>query len=85
MEPETVRCERHGGREAAFVCQHLLTGSGRGWVTIESGSPQRPDAICSDCDAAWRAAGDEFTEAVQELVRIRVVCAECYDELHERP
>jgi hypothetical protein len=77
-------CEQHGERQATFVCQHLLDGSGRGWVTIESGGPHRPDAICSECDATWRAAGDEFTDAIKELVRIRVVCAGCYDELRAR-
>ena len=84
MDAETIRCERHGERRATFVCQHLVEGSARGWVTVESGDVERPDAICSKCDAAWRAAGDEFTDEIRDQVRVRVVCALCYDELRER-
>jgi len=42
------------------------------------------DAICTECDTAWHAAGDEFTDVIRERVRIRVVCAGCYDELRAR-
>jgi hypothetical protein len=84
MATETIRCERHGERRATFVCQHLLNGTDKGWITVESGDPKRPDAICARCDAAWHAAGGEFTDAIRELIRIRVVCASCYDELRER-
>jgi hypothetical protein len=31
-----------------------------------------------------RAAGDEFTDVIRDQVRIRVVCAGCYDELRAR-
>ena len=84
MEAKTIRCEQHGERQATFVCQHLVTGSAKGWITIESGDAARPDAICAECDTAWRAAGDEFTDEIREQVRIRVVCAGCYDELRAR-
>jgi hypothetical protein len=84
MEAATVRCEHHGERQATFVCQHLLTGSAKGWITVESGDAARPDAICTECDTAWRAAGDEFTDEVRDQVRIRAVCAGCYDELRAR-
>src|SRR3954466_15247324 len=65
MEAETIRCEQHGQRQATFVCQHLLTGSAKGWIAIESGDAGGPDAICAECDTAWRAAGDEFTDAIR--------------------
>ena len=84
MEAEIIRCEQHGARQATFVCQHLLTGSRKGWIIVESDDAARPDAICAECDTVWRAAGDEFTDAIQEQVRIRAVCAGCYDELRER-
>lgn len=81
---ETIQCEQHGERQATFVCQHLLDGSAKGWTTVESGDAERPDAICAACDAAWQAARYKFTDEVKERVRIRVVCAGCYDELRER-
>jgi len=84
VEAQTIRCEQHGERQATFVCQHLLTGSAKGRITIESGDPARPDAICAECDTVWRAAGDEFTDAIRDQVRSRVVCAGCYDELRAR-
>jgi hypothetical protein len=62
----------------------LLSGRQKGWITIESGDPARPDAICSDCDSAWRAAGNKFTDTINDMIRIRVVCAACYDELQAR-
>ena len=84
MEAEIIRCEQHGARQATFVCQHLLTGSRKGWIIVESDDAARPDAICAECDTAWRAAGDEFTDEIRHLVRTRVVCAGCYDELRVR-
>jgi len=84
MEAETVQCERHGARQPTFVCDHLLDGSGKGWVTIERYGRDRPDAVCEVCDAAWRDAGDEWTDEVAARVQIRVVCAGCYDELRDK-
>jgi hypothetical protein len=84
VKHQSVACERHGEQRATFVCQHLLDGSRKGWVTIASGSDDRPDAICADCDAFWREAGDQWTDELEAQVRIRVVCARCYDELRAR-
>jgi hypothetical protein len=79
----TVDCERHGPGPAAFVCQHLLDGAAKGWFTLDSGRGERPDAICSTCDAAWTEHG-EWNDELAAIVRIRVVCSHCYDELRER-
>lgn len=81
MGAETIRCEQHGEQAATFVCRHLLSGSGKGWITLESGDA-RPDAICEQCDTAWSAAGDEFANEMKG--QIKVVCAGCYDLLRER-
>jgi len=84
VEGQTIVCGQHGERQATFVCQHLLDGSRKGWTTVDSGDTDRPDAICAACDAAWRQAGDAWTDEVAAQVRVRVVCAECYDGLRTR-
>jgi hypothetical protein len=84
VDGQTVVCARHGERQATFVCHHLLQGSGTGWFTVESGDEERPDAICSLCDAFWRESGNVWTGEVAAQVQVRVVCAGCYDDLRER-
>jgi hypothetical protein len=79
-----VECARHGKRYATFVCQHLLGGAHKGWVELENGDEERPDVWCSDCDLAWLAGGEVWSDEFAERARIRMVCSGCYDELRER-
>ena len=83
-ERREVECERHGTRGATFLCHHLLEGAAKGWVELDTGDKNRPDAWCADCDAAWFAGGGEWSDEFEEVARIRVVCSGCYDELRVR-
>jgi hypothetical protein len=72
----SVTCEAHGDRQAAFVCQHLLSGSGLGFNWAEdSENPDAhcPDAWCDTCNTALEAAG-EWTESAMALANIKLVC-----------
>jgi hypothetical protein len=82
----SVTCEAHGDGQAAFVCQHLLSGSGLGFNWAEdSENPDAhcPDARCDTCNTALEAAG-AWTESAMALANIKLVCDLCYEQLRER-
>jgi hypothetical protein len=71
--------DRWGGSGAT-----LLEGAAKGWVPLDSGDEERPDAWCAQCDAAWLAGGEDWSSEFEERSRIRLVCSGCYDELRIR-
>lgn len=82
----SVTCEAHGDRQAAFVCQHLFSGSGLGFNWAEdSENPDAhcPDAWCDACNTAFEAAG-EWTESAMALANIKLVCDRCYEQMRKR-
>ena len=81
-----MACESHGNLQAAFVCQHLFSGSGRGFNWAED--PDDPDARCPDawcnaCEAIWQEEG-EWNEHAMAFADIKVVCVLCYESIRER-
>jgi hypothetical protein len=81
-----VRCDTHGERRPAYVCQHLLDGSGRGFNWARD--PEEPDALCPDawcdaCEVVLEAEG-EWTEHAVEIAGIRLLCSGCYEIARER-
>jgi hypothetical protein len=82
---ETIVCERHGRRPKAYVCDHLLHGESRGFVTAidQIGNPY-PDAWCLECDDIRMAHGGVWNEESEQLITVRLVCGDCYEVIRLR-
>ena len=78
-------CQRHGLRPKAYVCDHLLHGEQKGFVTSvdQPGNPY-PDAWCLACDRVRLAHGGVWNQQSEELITVRVVCGGCYEEIKQR-
>ncbi len=75
-EERVVHCGSHGPRRAAFVCCHLVHGSGLGFF-----APDEPDddleGWCGACEQVRARCGgwDDESEAVAQ---IKHICDLCY-------
>jgi hypothetical protein len=79
--PEDIQCDRHGVAHAAFVCQHLVRGSGLGFFHSDNGPC--PDAWCGACDDLMMQKG-RWTAAAERFAGITVVCHLCYANIRRR-
>jgi hypothetical protein len=79
-----VHCDRHGDRRAAYLCDHLLHGSGQGFFSGDDPGNPHPDAWCSRCEQIRLAHGTEWNAESEALIRVRLVCGDCYEEIKER-
>jgi len=77
----TLRCERHGSAQAAFVCRHLLCGSGLGFFHTDNGL--YPDAWCAECDALMMQKG-HWTRKAERFAGISIICHRCYLNIRRR-
>jgi hypothetical protein len=79
----TVHCERHGDNREAFMCKHLLLGSGLGFFSdIEEPENPYPDAWCSECELVRGENGESaMFESEYALANFKLVCGECYKEI----
>ena len=82
----TAECANHDSRDAAFVCQHLISGTGLGfnWA-IDPNEPDLvwPDAWCDACEEVRRREG-EWNDRSEGFAGIKPVCAGCYEQARER-
>jgi len=79
-----VHCDRHGDRREAFVCDHLLRGVRQGFFAADDPANPHPDAWCSECERVRAAHADvdgEWNEKSEALLRVRLVCGDCYEEI----
>jgi hypothetical protein len=86
-EPKMGHCQIHGDRRKAYVCDHLLRGSRQGFFTADEPEDPHPDAWCSACDqirAAHGSADGEWNERSGALIKVRLVCGGCYEEIKAR-
>ena len=76
---ENWNCPKHGSTDFgfAFLCEHLLTGSGVGFNVAEDDEKDepRPPALCDDCEEKSRAGGGH---------RISRICGVCYHEIRQQ-
>jgi hypothetical protein len=86
-DPRRIHCDRHGAQRPAFLCGHLVSGVGLGFVEPEG--PQDEDA--SDEQAAWcdrcetaRLAGGGWTAQSEAAAGITLVCAVCFEASRAR-
>jgi hypothetical protein len=63
-ETKLIGCGRHGdAREQAFVCEHLLHGTGRGFFFDRADEDAHPDAWCNACERLRLDNGGEWTRS----------------------
>lgn len=80
-ESETISCDEHGESQATFVCEHLIAEPVQRWHCNAPSEDNRwPDAWCEKCDAEFLKEG-EWNENNEKNVRIKLLCAECYELL----
>jgi hypothetical protein len=82
-----VRCDRHGDRREAFVCDHLLRGTRQGFFSGEDVENPHPDAWCSKCEQirlTYAGVDGEWNEKSEALLKVRIVCGDCYEEIRAR-
>ena len=80
-----VDCGIHGKQERTFVCQHIVQTlrdrqrRGFYWGAAEPGTT-RGNAWCGECDKMLEAAGTNWTEELEKVAKISILCGGCYDE-----
>jgi hypothetical protein len=82
-----VHCQTHGDRREAFVCDHLLHGTRQGFFTGDEAGNPYPDAWCSMCDqirATFGGGDGAWNEKSEALIKVRLVCGDCYEEIKAR-
>jgi hypothetical protein len=81
-EERVVHCDDHGPRRAAFVCRHLVGGSGLGFFT-----PDEPgddlEAWCGECDRVLHRCG-EWNDESERFARITLICDLCFEAARTR-
>ena len=81
-----VNCATHGETDAAFVCQHLVSGEklGFNWAYAEEAPDAMcPDAWCDACESGLEAAG-EWTEEMTNFADIKLVCTSCFGLIRDK-
>jgi hypothetical protein len=82
---DVIHCDVHGESTQAFVCIHLKDESyGLGFNREEPASDNpHPDAWCDACEVI-RQDNNGWDNATDELCKIVVVCADCYERAQVR-
>jgi hypothetical protein len=80
-DSDTIHCDRHGTARNAFVCRHLVGGSGMGFYHSNNGL--YPDAWCAECDALMMQTG-HWTAKAETFAGISIVCHRCYVNIRRR-
>jgi hypothetical protein len=81
-----IECDEHGAREATYVCQHLVSGTGCGFhCGAGDDDPDElwPDAWCDACEEARQSEGG-WNERSEALAAVRLICDACYEAARER-
>jgi hypothetical protein len=81
-EKQVVHCGSHGPRRPAYVCRHVVRGSGLGFFT-----PDEPGddlhAWCRACDRVLQACG-EWNDESEAYAQIVLICDLCFEAARKR-
>ncbi len=80
---DELTCPQHGRSVPAFLCRHLMGGSGLGFFYADEPGNPYPDAWCSACDDVLQRIGEWNTES-EAFAGIHVVCSGCYTDAKRR-
>ena len=78
-----IQCKKHGERYPAFVCQHLVDGTGLGfWEPFDSDptktyTEEELNAWCNKCDEILIKEG-EWNDKSEAFAQIKLVCDKCF-------
>ena len=82
-EQRRVHCREHGDRLPAFVCRHLVRGTGLGFyepnhTPLSDGEPDERCAWCEACERARQGRGgwDDESEA---FAGVTMICDACFE------
>ncbi len=78
----SIHCSEHGDSEEAYICKHLLKGSGLGFHVAANHETPTPDAWCGECEKIRLQYGN-WDEGGREP-KIALVCAACYRTIRAR-
>jgi hypothetical protein len=85
---DTVECAEHGKARKAFVCKHLVAGSGLGFFDSgASATDPFPDAWCSDCEKVRVLEGGnsgDWNDRSMAFASIKRVCSHCYVRIRDQ-
>src|SRR5437870_13162922 len=83
---QIVECESHGSRNAAYLCQHLVRGSGLGFCVPAPDALHEPslEAWCNSCDRALQARGWVWDDISEEDLGLTLICSECFERSRRR-
>ena len=78
---DKVICDSHGEAEITFVCGHLADGlAGVGFNRDQPTEEEPfPDAFCDSCDLILQKHHDDWTEEVENLIGLQLLCSRCYE------
>lgn len=82
----SIRCDSHGQRERAYVCQHFSKSKKVGFFEPYASDSEEHDpdeglqAWCEECERILRDEGD-WTEKALEFASFRACCAGCFYEI----
>lgn len=76
-----IQCGDDGWRPWSIVCNHLIDGTSRKWVPIESNNPYvEYDWVCPECDKFMDS--EEYRKDTTAIVdRVQCVCVLCTQRL----
>ena len=78
-----VRCAQHGDNREAFMCKHLLHGTGLGFhFDTDDLTNPFPDAWCPDGERV-KGASKQF-DSDYARATFKLVCGACYQEIKAR-
>ena len=82
---DVVMCDIHGRSGQAFVCQHLVRGSGLGFYQPDNPADDvaRYSAWCGECDQVLRQEG-EWNDASEEFANVTLICRGCFEVARTR-
>jgi hypothetical protein len=78
----SVTCETHGPRRPAFVCRHLVQGSGLGFFTPDDPGDDL-EAWCGECDQVLERCGGWDDES-EKFTGVTLVCDLCFAAARRR-
>jgi hypothetical protein len=81
---DAVECAEHGLQGKTYVCQHILVTlhdrQPRGFCFDEASKAAYPDAWCEACNTMTKENGGQWTDELEQVAQIKLICAGCYLE-----
>lgn len=81
--PRQIECCSHGWQLESFVCRHIVrslqTGVPVGFFWSRESKSPHPDAWCASCEEARAVGSGDWTQDLEEMLDIQLLCGACYE------